>query len=161
MRTHGATSTEDPSPQSTTDWKPLIDEARAAREHSYSPYSRFKVGAALRTRGGALYRGTNVENRSFGLTLCAERSAIASAVADGHREFEAVVVYTETSPPALPCGLCLEALTEFCRDLPILATNPAGERRELRLRDLHPKPFEWPPELADGRDGSGEDSGAA
>ncbi|MEO1086024.1 MAG: cytidine deaminase [Acidobacteriota bacterium] len=88
------------------DWDALFDAARAARERAYAPYSRFQVGAALLTGDGTLIPGCNVENRSFGLCICAERTAVSSAVAAGHREFVAVAVVTDTAPPAVPCGMC-------------------------------------------------------
>ncbi len=139
------------------DWQPLIDAARDARERSYSPYSRFKVGAALLmddgTPDGALFAGCNVENRSYGLCICGERNAVAQAVAAGYQTLRAVAVVTDTSPPALPCGMCLETLTEFAKDdIPVIATNLAGARVEVTLRQLHPFPFEWPEELEAGND---------
>ncbi len=139
------------------DWKPLIDAARAAREHSYSPYSAFKVGAALLlddgTPEGLIFAGCNVENRSYGLCICAERNAIAQAVARGHRQLKAVAVITDTTPPAVPCGMCLETLTEFAGDdVPVLAANLDGVHKELTLRQLHPMPFTWPEELAAGNE---------
>jgi cytidine deaminase len=127
------------------DWDRLIQAARDARERSYAPYSRFRV--ALAAADGTLYTGCNVENRSFGLTMCAERVAVARAVADGKKSFRALAVVTDASPPATPCGMCRETLTEFADDLPVMVANLAGERREYRLRDLHPSPFEWPKEL--------------
>lgn len=128
------------------DWQPLIDAARKARENAYAPYSRFKVGAAIRTADGTIYPGCNVENRTFGLTVCAERVAVATAVADGRSEISAVAVITDANPPAPPCGLCRETLTEFgSADLPILLTNTQGERIEYRLSELLPHPFEFPP----------------
>ncbi|MEM9554392.1 MAG: cytidine deaminase [Acidobacteriota bacterium] len=135
-------------PRPTIDWKALIERARDARERSYSPYSRFAVGAALVTDDGTVFSGCNVENRTFGLCVCAERVAVTRAVADGHRSFAALAVVTDTSPPAVPCGLCLETLSEFARDLPIAVANLASVERRYRLRELFPQPFEWPSELA-------------
>ena len=126
------------------DWEPLYEAARLARERAYAPYSRFRVGAALLTADGAVFTGCNVENRSFGLCLCAERLAVASAVASGHTELVAIAVVTDCSPAAMPCGMCLETLTEFAKDMAVLSANTDGERREFRLRELHPTPFEWP-----------------
>lgn len=122
----------------------MIDAATAVREKAHAPYSNFRVGAALRAADGSIFPGCNVENRTFGLTVCAERSAVLAAVAAGQRTFDALVVITDCSPAALPCGLCLETLTEFAQDLPILVTNLAGERHETTLRKLFPTPFEWP-----------------
>lgn len=129
------------------DWDALIDAARVAREGSYSPYSRFRVGAALLTEDGTVYTGCNVENRSYGLCLCAERLAVAKAVAAGATNFKAIAVITDCSPAGMPCGMCLETLTEFAHDLPVVCTNLDGERRIHNLRELHPTPFEWPDNL--------------
>lgn len=125
------------------DWQPLYDAAREARERAYAPYSHFLVGAALLTDDGQIITGCNVENRSYGLTICAERTAVAAAVAAGHRRLRAIAVVTDASPPAMPCGMCRETLNEFAPDLPVLVANLAGERRETTLRDLHPAPFEF------------------
>lgn len=129
------------------DWDALYEAARAARDHAYAPYSKFRVGAALLLADGRILGGCNVENRTYGLTICGERTAIAAAVAQGCREFSAIAVVTDTSPPAVPCGLCLEMMNEFCRDLPVLVGNLQGERKEYRLRELLPTPFEWPENL--------------
>jgi len=127
-------------------WEPLIETARKARSKAYAPYSRFKVGAALQTADGEIYAGCNVENRTFGLTVCAERVAMGTAVADGNSQITAVAVITDTDPPAPPCGLCRETLTEFgSPDLPILLVNTEGDRVEYRLSELLPHPFEFPP----------------
>jgi cytidine deaminase len=126
-------------------WQALEAAARAARAGSYSPYSDFAVGAAVQTADGSIFAGCNVENRSYGLALCAERSAFAAAVAAGHREFAAVVVIADAEPPATPCGLCRETMAEFCGpELPVLLANLNGGRRELRLGELFPHPFELP-----------------
>ena len=126
------------------DWGPLIAAAEAVRERAYAPYSSFRVGAALLAEDGRIYAGCNVENRSFGLAVCAERSAVARAVAAGAGRPLAVAVVADASPPARPCGMCLETLSEFAPELPILLANPAGEREEVTLRALLPQPFEWP-----------------
>ena len=126
-------------------WEELVTIASEARDRAYAPYSGFRVGAALLTSDGKIHGGCNVENRSFGSTVCAERVAIGSAVAAGSQGIAAVVVVSESQPPAAPCGLCLQVLTEFgSPDLPILLVNPQGERQEHRLEDLHPHPFEMP-----------------
>ena len=133
-------------------WEPLLAAAIAARSHSHSPYSRFAVGAAVETANGEIFGGANVENRSFGVTICAERSAFAAAVSAGHRKFRAVAVVTSTSPPSPPCGLCRETMTEFCApETPIGLFNLEGDRRVVSLGDLFPEPFRLP---------SGETSGA-
>jgi cytidine deaminase len=126
-------------------WEPLVEAARAARAASYSPYSEFAVGAAVLSADGSIFAGCNLENRSYGLALCAERSAFAAAVAAGHRDFSAVVVVADAEPPATPCGLCRETMAEFCGpDLPVLLANLNGGRREVRLGELFPLPFELP-----------------
>lgn len=127
-------------------WEPLLTAARDARRHSHSPYSRFAVGAAVATADGTIFAGANVENRSYGVTLCAERSAFAAAVSGGHRSFAAVAIVTESSPPAAPCGLCRETMAEFCAPtMPILLANPQGERRETSLAEIFPLPFQFQP----------------
>jgi len=126
-------------------WEHLLAAAEESRCHAYSPYSRFAVGAAVETEGGEIFAGTNVENRSFGVTLCAERSAFAAAVSAGHRRFRAVAIVTASTPPAAPCGLCRETMIEFCApEMPILLSNPEGERRVFKLGELFPEPFRFP-----------------
>jgi cytidine deaminase len=126
------------------DWQPLADAALDARRRSYSPYSRFAVGAALLVGSGDIFTGSNVENRSYGLTLCAERVAAASAVAAGHLDFVAIAIAAEGHPPARPCGMCLDTLAEFAPELPVLLVNTAGEHEELRVSDLLTQPFRFP-----------------
>ncbi len=126
-------------------WEPLQAAALAARRHAHSPYSRFAVGAAVETASGEIVSGANVENRSFGVTLCAERSAFAAAVSAGHRRFVGVAIVTSTSPPSSPCGLCRETMTEFCEpEMPILLFNLQGETRLTSLGELFPQPFRFP-----------------
>lgn len=128
-------------------WEPLLAVALEAQRHSHSPYSHFAVGAAVETESGEIFGGANVENRSFGATICAERSAFAAAVSAGHRRFRAVVVVTASTPPSAPCGLCRETMAEFCAPrMPILLSNPEGERRILTLGELFPEPFRFPGE---------------
>ncbi|MEM1180882.1 MAG: cytidine deaminase [Acidobacteriota bacterium] len=130
------------------DWDALFEAAQSARERAYAPYSRFQVGAALLAEDGTVVPGCNVENRSFGLCICAERTALSSAVVAGHREFRAVAVVTDTTPPAVRCGMCRESLQELGGgDLEVGVANLDGARRFYRLDDLFPAPFEWPPEL--------------
>ncbi len=124
-------------------WDRLAEAALAARRLAYAPYSRFKVGAALLTTDGDLFSGCNVENASYGLSICAERTAAASAVIAGQRAFRAMAIATSGSPPAPSCGMCRQFLSEFCVDLPILLINPAGERRTVRLAELLPSAFRW------------------
>ena len=115
--------------------------ALAVRPHAHAPYSRFQVGAALRAVDGRIFTGVNVENASFGATICAERTAIVCAVAAGAREFSELVVALPDSPPAAPCGLCRQMLAEFARDLPITLVNDRGERIATSLAELLPRAF--------------------
>lgn len=131
------------APAAAVDWDELAERALAARDQAYCPYSSFAVGAALLTTGGTIITGANVENRSYPVTVCAERSAVVAANAAGHREFAALAIAADNQPPARPCGLCLETLAEFCRDLPILLVNTLGEREQVSLRELLPRPFRF------------------
>jgi cytidine deaminase len=119
----------------------LIAAARRARAHAYAPYSRYAVGAAVLADNGRVYLGANIENASYGLSLCAERNAIAAAVLDGARRIEAIAVLTSTAPPAAPCGMCRQTLAEFARDCPIVLGNESGERVETTLAELLPRAF--------------------
>ncbi len=126
------------------DWEPLIEAATTVRERAYAPFSSFLVGSAVLMSDGSVHVGCNVENRTFGATICAERVAVTSAVAHGARRLEAVVVVTDTDPPAPPCGICREVLTEFGHpDVPVLAVSTQGTRRETRLGDLLPQAFDF------------------
>ena len=125
------------------DWDALIAAAAAARANAYAPYSRFPVGAALLMEDGSIWAGANVENCIPALSTCAERNAMTAAASAGLRKPRAVAVITDTSPPARPCGLCRQTLSEFAReeDLPILMTNTQGEREETTLSKLLPDRF--------------------
>ena len=124
-----------------TDWQPLIEAALDARTRAYAPYSKFQVGAALLGHDGTIFQGANVENRTFGLTVCAERSALVAAVSAGVTRFDALVVVTDTAPPAAPCGQCRDSLAEFAVDLPILLVGTDGEQSVRDLAELLPDPF--------------------
>jgi len=119
----------------------LIDEARTARENAVAPFSKFKVGAALRTKAGKIYRGCNVENCTYGLTVCAERVALLSALAAGEREFDSIVVVTQSDVPGTPCGPCRQLMWEYCGDIDVTLANLDGRRVEYKLSTLFPHPF--------------------
>lgn len=120
----------------------LLDAAIDARHHAYIPYSSFAVGAALLTHSGDIVSGCNVENASYGLCNCAERTAIFSAVAQGQRQFAAIAVAADTSEPVSPCGACRQVLAEFCdADTRILLTNLTGDVRECTISELLPGAF--------------------
>jgi cytidine deaminase len=120
----------------------LIEAARHVRVNAYAPYSHYAVGAAVRGGSGRVYAGANVENASFGLALCAERSAVAAAIAAGEKTLTAAAVVTATSPPAAPCGMCRQVLAEFADDaLPLALVNDAGERQDTTLAALLPHAF--------------------
>jgi cytidine deaminase len=119
----------------------LVAAARAARRRAYAPYSRFRVGAAVRA-DGRIFEGANLENASYGLTLCAERTAVAAAVLAGARRLEAVAIASGTSPPTPPCGMCLQTLAEFAGpDLVVLLAGARGAVVETTLGELLPRGF--------------------
>lgn len=117
----------------------LIAAAKAARLNAYAPYSDFQVGAALEAEDGTIFHGCNVENLSFGLTICAERVALATAVAVGHRKFRRLVVCADSREPVTPCGACRQVMVEFCDDLEILSINLAGGEYRTTLAVLLPR----------------------
>jgi len=124
------------------DSKALIDCARRARENAYAPYSNFKVGAALLAGNGKVFTGCNVENATYGLTVCAERVALLKAISEGEREFSAIAVVSTSDPPASPCGACRQLLWEFCGDIEVTVANIAGASRSYRMTQLFPHPFD-------------------
>ena len=125
----------------------LIKEAILARNNARAQFSGFKVGAALETAGGTIYRGCNVENASYGLTVCAERVALLSAIAAGESEFTAIAVATQSEVPSTPCGPCRQLMWEYCGDIPVhLVSTTTGETRTFQLSYLFPEPFELAPE---------------
>jgi len=118
----------------------LVKQARAAMAHAYAPYSKFHVGAAIEAEDGRVFVGCNVENASYGLTICAERMAAGAAAVGGARRFRRVVVTTQVEPPASPCGACRQFLLEFGSDMEIIGVGPKTERR-WTLRQLLPDAF--------------------
>lgn len=118
----------------------LIRAARDARAAAYAPYSQFAVGAALRVADGSIFTGVNVENLSFGLTLCAERAAVVAAVTAGHRQFSELVICADTQVPISPCGACRQVLAEFSRELSITSVARNGQSLTWSLAELLPRP---------------------
>jgi len=123
------------------DWESLMTAAAEVRDRSYSPYSKFPVGAALLDVDGAIHVGTNVENLSFGLTLCAERAALVSAVAGGARRFTAVAIIADSRTPVTPCGACRQVLVEF-GDIAVRSFNLEGDYFDALLSELLPRASE-------------------
>jgi cytidine deaminase len=120
----------------------LVEAATAARGRAHARFSNFKVGAALETAGGDIITGCNVENATYGLTMCAERVAIFKAISDGRRDFTRVVVVADTAEPTPPCGACRQLLWEFCGDVEVVLANLKGVTGRYRLSSLLPLPFD-------------------
>jgi cytidine deaminase len=120
----------------------LVEAARAARLHAHAPFSRFQVGAALLTREGRVFTGCNVENASYGLTVCAERVAVWKAVSEGYRAFARIAVVADTAEPTPPCGACRQVLWELGGDLEVILANLEAPKALYRMRDLLPHPFD-------------------
>ncbi|HVB35868.1 MAG TPA: cytidine deaminase [Candidatus Acidoferrales bacterium] len=125
-----------------SDEEKLIAAARQAREHAHAPFSEFRVGAAVRTKSGRTFGGCNVENASYGLTICAERVAIFKAISEGEREFDAIAVVTDADDLTPPCGACRQIIWEFCGDVPVILANLKGKIERERSSKLLPRPFD-------------------
>ena len=122
------------------DVQQLIECAIEARQQSYSPYSNFAVGAALLCEDGTIYKGCNIENASYGLTNCAERTAIFKAISEGHRKFKALAVVADTEGPCAPCGSCRQVINEF-KSPTIIMANLMGNMKIVSIEDLLPFSF--------------------
>ena len=120
----------------------MLERACEAREHAYAPYSGFRVGACLRASGGRYYMGCNIENAAYTPTNCAERTALFTAVYEGERSFDAIAIACSGDLPAYPCGVCRQALSEFCApEMPVIVCNANGESEQTTLGDLLPHSF--------------------
>jgi cytidine deaminase len=124
------------------EYEPLIEAAKKARENAHARFSNFKVGAGLRASSGKIYGGCNVENATYGLTVCAERVAIFKAISEGERKFDAIAVVTDTDTLTPPCGACRQLIWEFCGDVPVILSNLKGQVAVTRMSELFPKPFD-------------------
>lgn len=122
--------------------KELIKAAQNVRELAYTPYSNFKVGAAVRTIDGKIYTGCNVESASYGLTVCAERVAIWKAVSEGEKEFTEIAVVADTHELTPPCGVCRQIIWEFCGDIPVIFANLNGKTETVQMSELLPRAFD-------------------
>jgi cytidine deaminase len=121
---------------------PLIEAAVPARENAHAAFSGFKVGAALEDDSGRIYTGCNVENATYGLTICAERVAVFKAISEGARKFKRIAVVADSGTLTPPCGACRQILWEFCGDVELLLANLQGKTESLRLKTLFPRPFD-------------------
>jgi cytidine deaminase len=126
----------------------LVNAARDVRVNAHAPYSKFRVGAAVLGASGNVYVGCNVENATYGATICAERAAVCAMIAAGETKAKAIAVYTDCSPVATPCGICRQVLSEFAEDMPIILAGP-GQHSELSLAALLPNRFIFNPKDAE------------
>ena len=124
------------------EYESLISAAKDARLNAHAPFSDFRVGAALRATSGRIFGGCNVENATYGLTICAERVAIFKAMSEGERGFDAISVVTDTDTLTPPCGACRQLIWEFCGDVPVILSNLKGRTETIQMRALFPKPFD-------------------
>ena len=125
-----------------SDYDHLTAVAKQSRENAHAPYSNFRVGAAVRATSGRIFGGCNVENATYGLTVCAERVAIFKAISESERGFDAIAVVADTDTLTPPCGACRQLIWEFCGDVPVILSNLKGKTEEIQMRGLFPKPFD-------------------
>jgi len=123
------------------EYEKLIKEAEKARKRAYTPYSKFKVGAAVLCADGKILTGCNIENASFGLAVCAERVAIFKAISEGSTKFEAIAVIGDTDKPCSPCGACRQVISEFGEDIPLIMANLKGDVKIKKIKELLPEAF--------------------
>jgi cytidine deaminase len=122
--------------------KELLEAAREVREHAFAPYSNFKVGAAVETEDGSIFKGCNIESASYGLTICAERVAIFTAVAAGHLRISRIAVIADTEMLTAPCGACRQIIWEFGGDIPVALANLHGKTEMVQMNELLPLAFD-------------------
>jgi cytidine deaminase len=128
--------------ENTMDEKKLLEEAVKAREFAYVPYSKFKVGAALKAKDGKVFHGCNIENASYGMTNCAERTALFSAYSEGVTQFDTLVVVADTDRPVPPCGACRQVISELCDpEMEVILTNIKGDVQRFLVKELLPGAF--------------------
>lgn len=124
------------------DVKQLMEEAVKAREYAYVPYSKFQVGAALLAKDGKVFHGCNIENASYGMTNCAERTALFNAYSEGITQFDSLVVVADTDGPVSPCGACRQVISELCdSEMEVILTNLKGDIQRIKVKDLLPGAF--------------------
>ena len=138
---------------SQTTWDVLIDAAWQAREHAYAPYSGFRVGAAVQCADGSIYGGCNIENVSYGLTNCAERTAMFQAVANGTKEFHRMVICADTPEPIAPCGACRQVMVELAPQMEVLLINKEGKQIFTTVEKLMPYSFSDFPQQTENDEG--------
>jgi len=122
--------------------KKLLEAALAARDNAYAPFSKFKVGAAIEDETGRIFTGCNIENATYGLTICAERVAVFKAISEGARKFKRIAVAADTEALTPPCGACRQILWEFCGDVELTLVNLDGKSETFHLKVLFPRPFD-------------------
>jgi cytidine deaminase len=120
----------------------LLEAALAARENAHAPFSKFKVGAAIEDEAGRIFTGCNVENATYGLTICAERVAVFKGISEGARKFKRIAVAADTEVLTPPCGACRQILWEFCGDAELTLLNLQGKTETFHLKELFPRPFD-------------------